>query len=309
MHILKYSAITVAALILVVVAYGQSVGRADKKPLASSPTGVPQKAITKSANLAGTGAVHPDMPYHTSGAISALGESPQGKAEEHAAYAASDAFRKQAQTLYESGDMAGAEAACLDALASPPIVQGRTQHVPFVAHLLGQIYLKDGQYEKAIHWLKNAKLTTTTVGGGLDLDLALAYARQGDYKNASRFYGNQSVLRYLSDGEEVLPQDLPGTDSPKALEASILLARGLDAHFEARDDEALVDFQAAHSLAPDNPLVAYHCARILSEKRRFVEATPLYERAAMGRGFISKEANRRLIGIRAPAGPIKQVKQ
>ena len=293
MRTLRYVTLAIAALLIVAITYGKGVGRASRKVVDTATAGMMRRA----------------SPYYTSGALSALGESPQGKAEDHAAYAASDAFRKQAQALYESGDLAGAETACLNALASPPVIQGHTQHVPFVAHLLGQIYLKDGQYEKAIYWLKNAKLTTTTVGGGLDLDLALAYVRQGDYKSASRFYGDRSTLRYLSDREGVLTQDLPGTDSPKRLEASILLARGLDAHSEARDDEALVDLQAAHTLAPDNPLIAYHCARILSEKRRFVEATPLYERAAMGRGFISKEANRRLIGIRAPAGPMKRMEQ
>lgn len=297
MHILKYSAVTIAALIIVAVIYTQGIGRADKKPLSLLPAGAPPEAIKKPAASA---LALKNAPLRT-----AFPMSPEGKAEENAAYAASDALRRQAQALYEVGDLAGAEAACLNALNSPPIVHGQPQHVPFVARLLGQVYLKDGQYEKAVQWLRSAKLNTTTVGGGLDLDLALAYVRLGDSADAKRFYSDRAVLRYLSDGEGVGPQDLPGTASPKALEASILFARGLDAHFEARDDAALVDLQAAHSLALDNPLIAYHCARILSGERRFAEATPLYERAALGHGFTSEEAKRRLIGIRAASRSVK----
>jgi tetratricopeptide (TPR) repeat protein len=288
MQILKCSAITIAVLIVIAVAYTEGVGRADKT-VTPSPAGIPRKAVKKAVNPTSAGIVRHALPNHAPGALSALGVGPEGKAEEDAAYAPSDAFRKQAQALYESGDLAGAEAACLNALDSPPIIRGQRMPVPFVAHLLGQVYLKGGQYEKAIHWLRGARLNTTAVGGGLDLDLALAYARLGDYTNARRFYSDGASLQYLSDGEGVLPQDLPGTASPSALEASILLAHGLDVYFEHRHDEALVDFQAAHQLAPDNALIAYYCATILSEKGHLSEAAPLYERAATGRGKIGEE--------------------
>ena len=303
MSLLKYTATAIVALIAAAVIYGQSVGRADKIIGKAAVAGAIQRA-SKQPMAPTAGAPRPDATSRKMEAISALPPDPQSDREMRASYAPSDVFRKQAQALYEAGDLTGAETACLDALNSPPIIHGQPQHVPFVAPLLGRIYLKDGQYAKAIYWLQGAK--QHTVDSGLDLNLALAYVRLGDYKNASRLYSDQSILRYLSDGEGVLTQDLPGTNSPKALEASILFARGLDTHFEARDDEALVDLQAANRLAPDNPLIAYHCATILSEERRFAEATPLYERAALGRGFISKEASRRLIGIRAPAGPMRK---
>lgn len=246
---------------------------------------------------------------HDWGARTAARLSPEVVKARRDAEAPSEALRLHGQALYEAGDLAGAEQAYLKALDAAPTFGGYVKlSAPFIGRQLGQAYLKDGKYDKAIYWLSGARKNLTTVGGGLGLELALAYVRLGDYKNASRFYSDQSILRYLSDGEGVLPQDLPGTDSPKALEASILFARGLDAYFEARDDDALVDLQAAHALVPDNPLIAYHCARILSEKRRFAEATPLYECAVTGRGFISKEATRRLIGIRAPAGPTQPSK-
>jgi len=225
---------------------------------------------------------------------------PQAMAEERAAYAPSDAFRKQAEADYQSGDLAGAEAACFQAFSAAPVIQGQKQQPPFVDLLLGRIYLKGGQYAKAIQWLQGAKLHTVT--SGLNLDLALAYARLGDYKNASRFYSDQASLQYHFAGKDVLPQDLPGTDTPQALEASILLARGLDVYLEHRDDEALVEFQAAHRLAPDNALIAYYCAYILSEEGRHSEAAPLFQRAAdTGRGAIAKEAKSRAANeIRRP---------
>jgi len=204
MRILKFSVITIAALIVMAVVHGQSVSRADKTNN-SSPTGARRKAIKKAVSSTAAGVARPALPSHTAGAISALGVGPEGKAEEDAAYALSDAFRKQAQALYEAGDLTGAEAACLNALNSPPIIRGQQMSVPFVAHLLGQIYLKGGQYEKAVHWLRGARLNTTTVGGGLDLDLALAYARLGDYTNARRFYSDGATLQYHFAGKDVLP--------------------------------------------------------------------------------------------------------
>lgn len=299
MQILRYSAITIAPLIVGAVIYGQGVGRADKKPVHASPAGVPSRAIKKAANPTTAGVIRRKTPSRVVGAMSALGVSPQGKAEEDAAYAPSDAFKKQAQALYEAGDLSGAEAACFNALNFPPVIGGQPQHVPFVAHLLGQIYLKGGQYEKAIHWLGGARLNTTTVGDGLDLDLALAYVRMGDYKNASRFYSDGATLQYHFAGKDVLPQDLPGTSSPRALEASILLARGLNAYFEARHEDALTDFQSANRLVPDNALIAYHSAELLSEKGRYADAVPLFEIAKSGRGAIAEEASRHLAGTQA----------
>ena len=301
MHILKYSAITIAALIVMAIVYGQGVSRADKKAVTSPPSTTPQKASKQKSMMPSTGVLRPDVSSTRMGAVSALPPDPKSpiEIERQAAYARSDAFRQQAQGLYETGDLAGAEAACFSALNSPPIVGGQPQHVPFMAHLLGQIYLKDGHYQKAIHWLGGARLNTTTVGGGLDLDLALAYARLGDYKNASRFYSDGATLQYHFAGKDVLPQDLPGRGTSNALEASILLACGMNAYYEARRDDALVDFQAANRLAPNNALIAYHCATILSEKGRFTEAKSLYARAATGRALIAEEANRHLGGFKA----------
>ena len=223
------------------------------------------------------------------GAVSASPLTGPGLAEREAAYAPSDAFRKQAISLYEAGDMSGAETACLNALNAVPIVQGHPQPVPFVSELLGRIYLKDGQYQKAVQCLQEAR--PHAAGGALNLDLALAYVRLGEYKQAQECYSDQATLRYYPQGTS---EDLPGTDSPSRLEASILLARGLDAYLEHRYDDALPDFQRANQLAPENALIAYHCARILTDKGQYSKASSLYATAARtGHGAIAEEAKRR----------------
>ncbi len=219
------------------------------------------------------------------GAISANPVNPQEQGEQYAAF---DRAYKQARALYQSGDLAGAEAACFNAINAVPVIQGKRGHVPFVPYLLGQIYLDGGQYQKAIYWLQGAH--RTTMASGLNLDLALAYLRLGDDQDARRFYSDRAITQY----GPYLPQDLPGTGTPQALEASILLARGLDASLEGRDDDAFPDFQRANQLAPENTVIAYHYATLLTGRGRSAEAIPLFRLVARrGHGAIAEEANRR----------------
>lgn len=268
MRIWKSTAITVAviaaaAVIYEKVVYGQQA--APSQQTASQAGNPPTKAAApRQASRRG----------HDGGIINAARLSPEVVKARQDAMAPSEALRLQGQALYEAGDLAGAEQADLKALDAAPVFGYMKPSEPLIARQLGQAYLKDGKYDQAIHWLGGAKKTLTTVGGGLDLDLALAYIRMGDYANASRHYSDQAIMQYHSGGKNVLLQDLPGTDTPQALEASILLARGQDAYSEYRHDAALEDFQAAARLAPNNVLIAYDCAEILNEKRRLTEAVP-----------------------------------
>lgn len=289
MKALNYVVAAVVVLSAVAAVYGQNTHKSkarSAKTSAAPKTGLAKQSYSVVSHSAV--ALHRHPPTSV-GAISAFPPDAQAMAEDKAAHAPSDAFYQQAKTLYQSGDFKGAEEACLNALNVPPVIHGQTQYVPFVANLLGQIYLKDGQYEKAIQWLQGSK--AHTVGGTLNLDLALAYLRLGDYKQAQECYSDQATLRYYPQGDS---SDLPGTDSPDHLEASILLARGLDAYLEHRYDDALPDLQRANTLAPSNALIAYHCAKILDDKGHYSEATALYKiAAATGRGIISEDAKRR----------------
>ncbi len=286
MGTLKYTAALAVPLILTIafVAFGRSKDHLDQRAK-SDPVKQGQHAL------------------HATRSASALRADPHWRAP----YAPSDAFYQQAKTLYASGDLAGTEAACLNALNAAPVIQGYKQHVPFVADLLGQVYLKDGQYQKAIYWLQGAH--QTTMDSSLNLNLALAYLRLGDYQNARRHYSAEAAAKALSTLNDYSPQDLPGTDTPATLEASILMARGLDASTEDRVDDALPDLQRANQLAPENPLVAYHCARLLNEKGRATEALPLYERAAPKlHGVVASDAREHAVGLRSwlathPASP------
>ena len=273
----NYFIIAAIGLVVVAAVHGQNTDKAKKK------------IVTPALSTASRSNVSSPAPSAATGAISAYPLTGPGLAERAAAYAPSDAFRKEAVSLYQSGDTTGAEAACLNALNAPPVIQGQPQHVPFVAELLGKVYLKEGQYEKAVQWLQAAR--PNTAGGSLNLDLALAYIRLGNYKQAQERYSDQATLRYYPQGNS---QDLPGTDSPSNLEASILLARGLDAYLEHRYDDALPDLQRANQLAPSNALIAYHCAQILTDKGRYSEAASMYKTAAAtGHGAIGEEARRR----------------
>lgn len=300
MKTLKYTAGALAAALMLTVAFvafaqSRKSGSENVKPLLIQQARRPIQQARRASKpkIKAMPQAHRSLPVMS--VASAFAQSPEGRAREKALYAPSDAFYQQAKTLYASGDFAGAEAACLNALNAAPVIQGQKQHVPFVADLLGQVYLKDGQYEKAIHWLQGAR--QTTMDSSLNLNLALAYLRLGDYQTARRHYSDQTILRYAS--KDILPQDLPGTDSPAALEASILLARGLDASLEERNDEALADLQRANQLAPDNALVAYYCADLLNRKGLISEANSMYEiAAAHGRDDIAKDAKGRTFGMR-----------
>jgi tetratricopeptide (TPR) repeat protein len=285
MRIWKSAAVTVAAVAVTAVIYEKVVYGQQTAPApqtASQAGNPPAKAASAPGQTSRRG--------HDWGARTAVRLSPEVVKARRDAMAPSEALRLHGQALYKAGDLAGAEQAYLKALDAAPDFGGYVKlSAPLIGRQLGQVYLKDGKYDQAIYWLSGARKSLATVGGGLDLDLALAYVRLSDYKNASRFYSDQSSLQYLSEGEGVLSQDLPGTDSPRALEASILFARGLDVYLEHRHDDALVDFQAANHLVPENALIAYYCANILSEKGRLAEAAPLYECAATGRGEIGKE--------------------
>ena len=197
---------------------------------------------------------------------------PQKAAAERALFFQSRQYEKQARMLYVSGDLAGAEQACLQSINAAPIIDGNKQQMPFTQRLLGRVYLREGRNQEALMAFQSCYRNIPDAGQ--NLDIAIAYARLGDYQHAHNFYSDQAILQYRLTHEPLKPEDLPGTKNLKSLEASALFARGIDAFFEHRQDEALDDFMAAERLAPDNALIAYYCAQTLLEKGRGAEAIP-----------------------------------
>ena len=111
----------------------------------------------------------------------------------------------------------------------------------------------------------------------------------GNDEMARQFYSDQSILQYSS----ISPRDLPGTNTHQTLEASILLAQGLDEYLTSRQQEAFEDFNIATKLARRNGLAPYYAAKCLLELKRFQEAIPYFEQAAKyGRGRLAEEATR-----------------
>lgn len=195
----------------------------------------------------------------------------------------SDTFRL-ASTLYNSGDLVGAEQEAQKALLLASNLSLGTQDDAH--HLIGQIRMKQGRYKEALNYLTPAGKNTWQAG--LNFDVALCYARLGDTRTARQLYSGQALLKYRT----VTLRDLPGTRTPQTLEASILMARGMDNFFRATGEaEAFADFDAALKIIPQNGLAAYYAGKSLAHMNRYTDAGPYFVRAAEnGKGKFVEDA-------------------
>ena len=214
-----------------------------------------------------------------------------------ARFAQSTYHTGEARKLFREGRLAEAERECQASLDAAPLYRGKKDHFPFVAVLLGQIYLKEGNYPQAIRWLSGGAKTTMVTS--LNLDLAMAYLKNGQFEQAKQCYSDQDILKYRSEAGYLIRSDLPGTDTPENLEATILLARGQDAFSEACDNDALVDFLVAAQKAPHNALIALKCSNVLTEQKRFAESAAFLKTVSRyGRPAFKKLAVENLGNVR-----------
>ncbi len=225
---------------------------------------------------------------------------PQFSAAERALYAEAYQHEKEAHDLFVSGDLPGAEQAANASLAAAPIINGRQAKMPLVRQLLGKIYLAEGRNQDALNAFQSCY--HNIADAGQNLDIAIAYARLGNYEQAKHFYSNRAITQYRLSQEPLLPEGLPGTADLKHLEASALLARGIDAFFSGQKQEAFNDLEAAGRLAPANGLIPYYQGMALLHMNRRSEILPYFARAAtFGHGEVATEAQQRLSGWPAPA--------
>lgn len=193
---------------------------------------------------------------------------------------------RNARTLYDAGDLAGAERAAGAAKAG---LNGDSR----LMRLVARIRIKQGRYQEALQDILSTQLGSE-MGHLTELDMALCYVRLGEIEKARQFYSDQFVLERDS---RIKPEDLPGTQDARSLETSILLARGTEILTRGSEKEAAEEFKAASQLTPNNGLIAYLTGKTLSQSGRAEEAQPYWHKAMQNaRGEWTKEAKRYIDG-------------
>lgn len=223
-----------------------------------------------------------------------------------AAFAEARRLEAEARAQFRSGNLAEAEQVAHRAWQTSLGLTGEGQALPTIALLLGDIRLRQGRYEDALrYYLPTGQSTWRS---GLNLDVALCYVRLGNYEAARRSYSDEAVLQYVpQDQRSEYHRSMPGMASPRALEASILFARGNESAMSGSHAEAISDFEAAGKLAPTNGLVAYCAGTSLVYLNRPAEATPFFRRAAQyGRGRIAQDAATRVAAFSRSQTPASQ---
>jgi len=219
-------------------------------------------------------------------------------------------MEKQARALMDQGNLPAAEQQIKQAIAyynGLPELHGTGDwYTPRARQTLGDIYLKGGQYQKALAAYgivgKQTKGAGAPMGPSLNLGVALAYCGLGDYEDARQYYSDKAITQYNFAGDTINPSDMPGTDSPQSLEASIYLARGIDFYVHEMNAHAADDFAAAGKLTPNNPLLNYYWGDALDRLNRPQEAIPHAQIAAeRGHGALAEIAKHKLIGVQSDA--------
>lgn len=237
-------------------------------------------------------------------------ETPEQRAHWTAIMSKGNDMEKQARALMDQGNLPAAEQQIKQAISYyeglPELHGDGYMYTPRARQTLGDIYLKGGQYQKALAAYgivgKQTRGAGAPMGPSLNLGVALAYCGLGDYEDARQYYSDKAITQYSFGGKKVGPSDLPGTDSPQTLKASILLARGIDFYFHEMNAHAAEDFAAAGKLTPDNPLLNYYWGDALDRLNRPQEAIPHAQIAAeRGHGALAEIAKHKLIGVQSDA--------
>lgn len=197
---------------------------------------------------------------------------------------------KKAQQLFEEGRLAEAEQACYDALAVSLKINGESTDSDAM-QLLGDVYREQGRYKEAIEVYGNS-LKHGIGDDDVPLNTAWCYLKLGDLKNAHQFYSEEKFFADLPPAQKTTyMESLPGTKTPKMMEASLLYALGCEKSGHADIDKSVPYFKKALLIVPHNALIAYKCARDLASFYRSKEAVPYWARAAVfGKGFIAEES-------------------
>lgn len=195
----------------------------------------------------------------------------------------------RARQLLKEGRFTQAEEECRRALALVPKRHDKPLDVNPLP-LLCEILLAQGRSQEALDCLSEGDHDAMSPRVR-SLTVALAYCRLCNFEMARNIYLADDPLRFTV-GVQV--EDLPGTDDPRALEASILLARGVRASIANDPEGALADYQAAGKLAPDNWVITERIGYFLHRLDRHDEAAPYLKRALQHGGDKVSEDTKRL---------------
>jgi tetratricopeptide (TPR) repeat protein len=186
----------------------------------------------------------------------------------------SNEYFVKASSFYQEGDDNSAEEWALKAIKAAPLTpDGSQQETDWVAlQILAKIYLKQGKNVEVVKLYEGLDLSR--VFNRELLILALANVRLGNYDTALKYYNDKRLTRlYYRDVGDIFKDvaaDFPGINTPKDLEASLLLtftqlSHGIET-FDVYDA-----LKQAHALLPNNALIALqygdcfyrHLSRIL----------------------------------------------
>jgi hypothetical protein len=213
----------------------------------------------------------------------------------------------KADSAYEKGDYNAAEEWALKSLKAAPLtLDGSRQDTNWLAFdVLAKSYLKQGKNAKVVKLYDEADLINRR--GYVQREdliiLGLANVRLGNYNTALKYY-NDKQLASISFKDYAA--DFPGIDTPKRLEASLLLTfTQLRSGWKIDRQDAL---EQAHELLPSNPLIAFWYGRHLYVIRNAPHKTTnlviaeslrqLNLAANNGHGAVKKEAKEELEKIK-----------
>jgi tetratricopeptide (TPR) repeat protein len=165
--------------------------------------------------------------------------------------------------------------------------------------LMGEILIRQGRNREAIPYLTES-FNFGESRKEAHLDLAIAYCRLREYRNAIQHYSDRAVLVYVEDAFPQSAQQLPGTSSLGSLEASALLARGLCDYYHNDSEATLKYLYDADRLAPGNKLITRFISACFLNHLLPVETIQRY--ASMrnaGQNAVVAEAKRRMAAIEA----------
>jgi tetratricopeptide (TPR) repeat protein len=215
-----------------------------------------------------------------------------------AAVQPSNELEDQARELLHLGDIKGAEKVCAESIRRSVRAEGKIWNTSAL-QLMGEILIRQGRNREAVGYL-NDSFNFNGAGVTAHLDLAIAHCRLKEYRNALPHYSDRTVLEPI---EDVFPRSfeyLPGTRSLRSLEASALLARGVEDYYSRGSDWALGYLSEAERLVPHNRLIEHFVDECLLDHRLPIETIKRYAQQSPSKpSYLATAARERLARIEA----------